>query len=132
LGPVSHAEFGHGPADVGAHGGQAETGRVITAASLIMILVFGAFILTGQLQIMEVGIGMAAAIFLDAYVIRTVFVPAAMHMLGRANWWLPALLDRLLPRLHVEHAELTSTAPLRQPTGGLVLDLALVTAVPWA
>jgi RND superfamily putative drug exporter len=97
--------------------GQAETGRVITAASLIMILVFGAFILTGQLQIMEVGIGMAAAILVDAYIIRTVFVPAAMHMLGRANWWLPAWLDRLLPRLHVEHTELTSTGLLRQPTG---------------
>ena len=96
--------------------GQAETGRVITAASLIMILVFAAFILTGQLAIMEVGLGLSAAIFVDAYLIRTVFVPAAMHMLGRANWWLPAWLDRRLPRLNVEPAELTSTGPLRQPT----------------
>ncbi|MGH3197650.1 MAG: hypothetical protein ACRDNT_17325, partial [Streptosporangiaceae bacterium] len=59
----------------------------------------------------------AAAIFVDAYVIRTVLVPAVMHMLGRANWWLPAWLDRALPRLHVEPAELTSAGPLRQPTG---------------
>jgi RND superfamily putative drug exporter len=82
--------------------GQAETGRVITAASLIMILVFAAFIMTGQEAIMQIGLGFAAAIFVDAYIIRTVLVPAVMHMLGRANWWLPARLDRVLPRLHVE------------------------------
>ena len=96
--------------------GQAETGRVITAASLIMILVFVAFILTGQEAIMQIGLGFAAAIFVDAYVIRTVLVPAVMHMLGRANWWLPAWLDRTLPRLHVEPAEPTSAGLLREPT----------------
>jgi len=88
--------------------GQAETGRVITAASMIMILVFAAFMLTGQLAIMEIGLGFTAAIFVDAYIIRTVFVPAVMHMLGRANWWVPAWLDRALPRLHVEPAELAA------------------------
>jgi RND superfamily putative drug exporter len=97
--------------------GQAETGRVITAASLIMIFVFAAFILTGQEAIMQVGLGFAAAIFVDAYVIRTVLVPALMHMLGRANWWLPGWLDRILPRLHVEPAELTSAGLVREPTG---------------
>ena len=96
--------------------GQAETGRVITAASLIMILVFAAFIMTGQEAIMQVGLGFAAAIFVDAYIIRTVLVPAVMHMLGRANWWLPARLDRVLPRLHVEPVELTSAGPLPEPT----------------
>jgi RND superfamily putative drug exporter len=85
--------------------GQAETGRVITAASLIMMLVFGAFIFTGQLFDQQIGLGFAAAIFVDAYIARTVLVPAVMHMLGRANWWLPAWLDRRLPRLHVEPAE---------------------------
>ena len=96
--------------------GQAETGRVITAASLIMILVFVAFILTRQEAIMQIGLGFAAAIFVDAYIIRTVLVPALMHMLGRANWWLPGWLDRLLPRLHVEPAELTPSGLLREPT----------------
>jgi RND superfamily putative drug exporter len=95
--------------------GQAETGRVITAASLIMILVFGAFILGGQMAIQQVGLGMAAAIFVDAYIIRTVLVPAVMHLLGRANWWVPAWLDRL-PRLHVEPAEPPAADPvLRRP-----------------
>ena len=97
--------------------GQAETGRVITAASLIMILVFAAFILGGQMSIMQAALGFAAAIFVDAYIIRTVLVPALMHVLGRANWWVPAWLDRALPRLHVEPAALTTTGPTREPTG---------------
>jgi putative drug exporter of the RND superfamily len=96
--------------------GQAETGRVITAASLIMILVFGAFILTGQMAYQQIGLGFAAAIFVDAYIIRTVLVPAVMHLFGRANWWLPAWLDRILPRLHVEPAQPVSAGLLSQPT----------------
>jgi len=96
--------------------GQAETGRVITAASLIMMLVFGAFIFGGLgMAIQQVGLGFAAAIFVDAYIIRTVFVPAVMHMLGRANWWLPAWLDRILPRLHVEPADLRPVRIEPQP-----------------
>jgi RND superfamily putative drug exporter len=97
--------------------GQAETGRVITAASLIMILVFASFIIGGQMPIQQIGLGFAAAIFVDAYLIRTVLVPSVMHVLGRANWWLPAWLDRVLPRLHVEPAELTSAGLPRQSTG---------------
>jgi RND superfamily putative drug exporter len=96
--------------------GQAETGRVITAASLIMILVFASFIIGGQMPIQQIGLGFAVAIFVDAYLIRTVLVPAVMHVFGRANWWLPTWLDRLLPRLHVEPAELTSAGLLREPT----------------
>jgi putative drug exporter of the RND superfamily len=93
-----------------------QTWRVITAASMIMILVFASFIIGGQMPIQQIGLGFAAAIFVDAYLIRTVLVPATMHLLGRANWWLPAWLDRVLPRLHVEPAELTQAAPPRQPT----------------
>jgi len=97
--------------------GQAETGRVITAASLIMILVFASFIAGGLLPIQQIGLGFAVAIFVDAYIIRTVLVPSVMHMLGRANWWLPAWLDRNLPRFDVEPAQLPSPEKLRQPTG---------------
>jgi RND superfamily putative drug exporter len=96
--------------------GQAETGRVITAASLIMVLVFAAFIFGGLgVAIQQVGLGFAAAILVDAYIARTFLVPAVMHLLGRANWWVPAWLDRILPRLHVEPAELPAavSAPLR-------------------
>jgi putative drug exporter of the RND superfamily len=86
--------------------GQAETGRVITAAALIMIFVFGAFILGGQRTIAEFGIGLAAAVAIDAFLLRTVLVPALMHLFGPANWWLPGWLDRVLPHLSVEPADL--------------------------
>ena len=85
--------------------GQAETGRVITAAATIMICVFMAFVFGGQRVIAEFGIGLTAAVAIDAFVIRTVLVPAAMQLLGRANWWLPGWLDRILPHLSVEPAE---------------------------
>jgi RND superfamily putative drug exporter len=82
--------------------GQAATGRVITAAALIMISVFGSFILGGERVIAEFGIGLAAAVAIDAFVLRTVLVPALMHAFGAANWWLPGWLDRILPQLSVD------------------------------
>jgi putative drug exporter of the RND superfamily len=92
--------------------GQAQTGRVITAAAIIMIFVFGSFIFGGSRVIEEVGVGFASAIFLDAFVIRTVLVPALMHSFGRYNWWLPDWLDRILPRLNIEG----ETPPPIEPT----------------
>src|SRR3954463_435790 len=85
--------------------GQAATGRVITAAAAIMMCVFLAFLLAGQRVIAEFGIGLAAAVFLDAFILRTVLVPATMHLIGKRNWWLPRRLDRALPRVAVEGAE---------------------------
>ncbi len=85
--------------------GQAATGRVITAAAAIMICVFGAFIFGGQRVIAEFGVGLATAVFLDAFVLRTFLVPALMHLFGKANWHLPQLVARRLPRLSLERAE---------------------------
>ncbi len=85
--------------------GQAATGRVITAAATIMICVFGSFLLTGQRVIAEFGVGLASAVLLDAFILRTVLVPAIMHLLDGRNWWLPHRVDRLLPRVAVEAAE---------------------------
>jgi putative drug exporter of the RND superfamily len=82
--------------------GQTQTARVITAAAAIMIAVFITFVFIGQVDIAEFGIGLAAAVALDALVLRTVLVPAVMHLCGRANWWLPRWLDRRLPHLAVE------------------------------
>jgi RND superfamily putative drug exporter len=82
--------------------GQTHTARVITAAAAIMIAVFMAFVFMGQRDIAEFGVGLAAAVALDAFVLRTVLVPAVMHLCGRANWWLPRWLDRRLPRLAIE------------------------------
>ncbi|MCK9930349.1 MMPL family transporter [Frankia sp. Mgl5] len=85
--------------------GQAETGRVISAAGAIMTLVFASFILGDDRVIKLFGLGLALAILLDAFVIRTILVPALMHLFGRANWWLPKGLDRVLPHVSVETAE---------------------------
>lgn len=73
--------------------GLAETSRVITSAAVIMIAVFLAFVLSGDRVIAMFGIGLASAVALDAFVLRTLLVPALMHVLGDANWWLPGWLD---------------------------------------
>jgi len=82
--------------------GQVETARVITAAATIMICVFLTFSFLGQRDVAEFGIGLAAAVALDAFILRTILVPAAMHLFGSANWWLPRWLDRRLPHLAIE------------------------------
>jgi RND superfamily putative drug exporter len=82
--------------------GQATTGRIITAASAIMTVVFFAFTFTTDRTIKMIGLGMAAAVLADALIVRTILVPAVMHMLGRTNWRIPALLDRILPRLDLD------------------------------
>jgi len=85
--------------------GQATTGRVITAAATIMICVFLAFVFGGQRTIAEFGVGLASAVLLDAFILRTLLVPALMHLFGNANWWLPGWIDRWLPHLSVEPAD---------------------------
>ncbi|MFD7279014.1 MMPL family transporter [Streptomyces sp. NPDC059862] len=85
--------------------GLAETSRVINSAALIMVCVFLAFVLSGDYAAAMAGVGLAAAVALDAFILRTALVPAAMHLLGRANWWLPAGLEKRLPHLAVEPRE---------------------------
>ncbi|WP_431042016.1 MMPL family transporter [Streptomyces sp. P1-3] len=97
--------------------GLAETSRVINSAAVIMIAVFSAFVLSGDRIIAMFGIGLAAAVALDAFVLRTLLVPALMHMLGGANWWLPKWLDRWLPRISIEPAE--EDVPTVQPVVAL-------------
>jgi RND superfamily putative drug exporter len=89
--------------------GLAKTGRVITAAALIMVAVFSAFALSDDVVLKLMGVGMATAIFVDATIVRMLLVPAVMQILGRANWWIPRWLDRLLPRLNA-HGTAPATA----------------------
>ena len=77
--------------------GIASTGRVITSAALIMVCVFGGFVLSDDPTTKMFGLGLAIAILLDATLVRMVLVPALMTLMGEANWWLPSWLDRLLP-----------------------------------
>ena len=82
--------------------GLASTGRVITAAATIMICVFASFALGGNMTIKLFGVALASAIAIDAFLIRSILVPAIMELLGKRAWWLPDWLDRLLPNLNVE------------------------------
>jgi|Tabmets5t2r1_1033131.scaffolds.fasta_scaffold00751_4 putative drug exporter of the RND superfamily len=79
--------------------GLAKTARVITAAAAIMVVVFLAFVFSTEVFLKLMGVGMATAILVDATIVRMVLVPAVMQLMGRANWWIPGWLDRLLPRL---------------------------------
>ena len=90
--------------------GLAATGKTITAAALIMILVFGSFILGGERVIKEFGIGLAAGIAVDAVFIRMAVVPSLMMMFGKSNWWFPKWLDRLLPKFSVDADDLVTPA----------------------
>ena len=80
--------------------GLAATGRVITSAAAIMVSVFVGFALDPDVTVKTMGLGMAVAVLIDATLVRMVLVPATMTLMGRANWWLPRWLDRILP--HVE------------------------------
>jgi putative drug exporter of the RND superfamily len=82
--------------------GLAATARVITAAALIMVFVFGSFIFEDDRVIKLFGLGLATAVFLDATIVRMLLVPATMELLGDKNWWVPKWLDRILPRIEVE------------------------------
>jgi RND superfamily putative drug exporter len=94
-----------------------------------MVLVFASFILGGQVIIEMFGLGLASAILLDALIVRSVIVPALLLITGKANWWLPAWLDRIIPRLNVEgnvvdqdESEHSSRGPLRPGAPALATE----------
>jgi putative drug exporter of the RND superfamily len=91
----------HGDTSRAVADGLAQTARVITAAGAIMVVVFLAFLLSSEVFLKLLGLGMATAIFVDATIVRMVLVPSVMQLLGRRNWWIPGWLDRVLPRLDV-------------------------------
>jgi putative drug exporter of the RND superfamily len=98
-----HEEWTHtGDARYAVRHGLAMTGRVVTAAAVIMIAVFGAFAIGNERALAMMGVGFASAIFIDAFIIRLLLLPAVMHLAGPAMWWMPAWLERRLPRLAIE------------------------------
>ena len=92
--------------------GLAATGRVISSAAAIMVVVFLGFSTEADTVVKQLGFGMAVAILLDATVVRMVLVPATMTLLGKWNWWLPAWLDRLLPTIDAEKGDVDLWAEL--------------------
>lgn len=93
---------------VGLRGGRA----VVTAAAIIMASVFGGFVFSHLAMVRPIGFGLAIGVLLDAFVVRMMLVPSALHLLGEKAWWLPAWLDKVLPQADVEGAALERTHPL--------------------
>jgi putative drug exporter of the RND superfamily len=85
--------------------GLVTSARVITAAALIMVFVFGSFVLNGDPTIKQFGVGLAVAVILDATVVRCLLVPALMLLMGKVNWWMPRWMDRVVPHMSIEGAE---------------------------
>jgi len=108
------AELWHGTRDnaYAVRRGLTDVSRVIVAAASIMVVVFGSFV-TSDARVMKLlGLGLAVAVALDAFVIRVVLMPALMRLLGRANWWMPLWLDRLVPHLDIDGTD--SITPAEQ------------------
>jgi RND superfamily putative drug exporter len=98
--------------------GLARTARVISAAAAIMVVVFLSFVLGADVSVKQIGLGLAVAVLVDATVVRLVLVPALMELLGRANWWLPGWLDRILPRSPAPDVALEPPAAVGSPPVG--------------
>jgi putative drug exporter of the RND superfamily len=99
--------------------GLAKSARVITAGAAVMITVFVSFVLGDALLGKMFGLGLAAAILIDATIVRMVMVPATMELLGDRNWWLPGWLNRLLPDIHVEGREVVDAEITPRPIDSL-------------
>ena len=99
-----------GDATAAVHHGMSTTGRVITAAATIMICVFASFALGENRAVKLFGISMASAVFLDAFVVRSLLLPSVLHLLGPRAWWMPDWLRRRAPRMSVD-AEIPSLTP---------------------
>jgi putative drug exporter of the RND superfamily len=111
LSRVREEFLGHGHTGRAVTDGLARTARVITAAAAIMVAVFLAFAFSPESFLKLMGVGMATAILVDATIVRLVLVPAVMQLMGRANWWIPRWLDRILPRLDMEPARTAAEKP---------------------
>ncbi len=107
-------ERGHDNAAAVARGLE-RTARVITSAAAIMVAVFAAFTVTRLPEVQQLGFSLAAAVFIDATLVRIVLVPATMQLMGRWNWWFPAWLDRIVPRVDLGEA---SPAERSAPSAG--------------
>lgn len=113
LGSGMREAHAHGaPARVAVAAGVRGGRTVVTAAAIIMISVFGGFAFSHLVLVRPIGFGLAIGVLIDAFVVRLVLMPALMHIVGKAAWWLPGWLDRLLPDVDIEGASLEREHPL--------------------
>jgi RND superfamily putative drug exporter len=113
---IRDARAGHGNDRQAVADGLSSTAGVITAAALIMALVFGSFVTSDSLDLKVIGVGLAAAIVVDASLIRLLIVPATMTILGPSAWWCPRGLDRLLRREGTRAADRTAPQTATPPS----------------
>jgi len=92
-----------------------QSSKVVVAAAVIMIAVFGGFAAADEPLIKMVGLGLACAVFFDAFVVRLTLVPAVLRLLGERAWWLPRWLDRVLPQVDVEGGAPSEQQPGSEP-----------------
>lgn len=105
--------YAHGaPARIAVQRGLKVGRPVVTAAAIIMISVFSGFIFSDSSTIRPIGFGLAFGVLVDAFIVRMLLIPAAMHLLGNAAWWFPKWLDRIVPDVDVEGASLERTHPV--------------------
>ena len=104
--------YAHGtPARLAVQRGLHAGRTVVIAAALIMTSVFGGFMFSNSVMIQSIGLGLALGVLVDAFVVRLLIIPAVMHLLGSAAWWIPKWLDRILPNVDVEGASLERSHP---------------------
>ena len=109
--------YAHGaPAKIAVKRGLHAGRSVVTAAAIIMISVFSGFVFSESSVIRPIGFGLAFGVLLDAFIVRMLLIPAGMHLLGKAAWWLPKWLDRIIPDVDVEGAKLERTHPVSHET----------------
>jgi RND superfamily putative drug exporter len=96
-----------------------DSGPVVTAAAIIMFSVFFSFVLSNVLITKEIGFSLAVGVAIDAFIVRLTLVPAVMSLLGRSAWWFPRWLDKVLPHVDLEGANLPDpdSSPELEPEG---------------
>lgn len=105
--------FAHGtPAKLAVQRGLHAGRPVVAAAALIMTAVFSGFVFSDSSVVRPIGFGLAFGVLVDAFIVRMLLIPAAMHLLGRAAWWFPKWLDRIIPNVDVEGAQLERDHPV--------------------
>ena len=104
---VENVSSPYGPSGETHIDGQAKSGRIIIAAATVMVLVFGSFLLNGSRLLQEFGFGLGFAVLIDVVVIRSLLVPSLLHLAGARNWYLPRVLERVVPNLAFESSPVT-------------------------
>jgi putative drug exporter of the RND superfamily len=99
--------------------GLESTARTITSAALVMVTVFAAFAAGRLVPFKEMGLGLAAAVLIDATLVRTILVPAVMRLVGRRNWWMPRAVDRWLPTIALEAPDEDTSVPRTRDRAGV-------------